>query len=133
MQLGKYVEHQIRKENHKVKTQRMEARRQELKVDWITGGGKHCYRAAKEQGQPPTLVLSRKDGTLTAHPGEIHAMVEEVWVNGGLQQEGLFQAQEGLAVFHGGLRENDRGQEGGHAEGMGGLRGKGQTAGPPRV
>ena len=51
-------------------------------MDWTTGGGKLCYRAAKEQGQPPTLVLSRKDGTLTANPREIHTLVEEVWVKG---------------------------------------------------
>ena len=117
VQLGKYVEHQIRKENHQVKTQRMEARKQELKVDWVTGGGKNCYRAAKEQGQPPTLVLSRRDGTLTAHPGEIHALVEEVWGKGVFNKKDCSKPREDSGGNSGEDSEED--SEGRFREGSG--------------
>ena len=84
-QLGKYVENQNRNEMKHIKAQRLAARKQELRVDWTTGGGKLCYKAAREQGQPPTLVLSRQDGTLTADPGELHALVEKVMGKGRFQ------------------------------------------------
>ena len=63
-------------------------------------------------------MLSRQDGTLTADPGQIHALVEKVWVKGGVQQERLHETEGGLGNFHGGLQEDDWRKEGGHAGGL---------------
>ena len=83
----------------RIKTQRLEARKQELRADWATCGGKLCYRVAKEQGSLGGKGLCE----------------------GGVQQNGLFKTQGGLGDLYGCLQEDGWGQEGGHAEGVGGI------------
>ena len=111
------MDHQSRNEVKRIRTQRMEARKQELSVDWVMGGGELCYRAAREQGELPTLVLSRQDGTLTADPGQIHALVEKVWVKGcSTRKTARNRGRIGKLSWR--STEGRLGEEGGHAGGL---------------
>ena len=52
-QLGKYVDQQSRKESQQVESQRLGARKQELKVDWVTGGESSVTGRRESKGSYP--------------------------------------------------------------------------------
>ena len=51
--LGNYIDHQSRNEVKRIRTQRMEARKQELRVDWVTGGGSYATEQPGSKGNCP--------------------------------------------------------------------------------
>ena len=49
--------------------------------------------AVKEPPPPPTLVLSREDGTITANPRDMHELINRCWV------EGVFNKKDTSAQY----------------------------------
>ena len=105
LDIGEYIDKEVREEQSEVRESRLAERKQELKVDWATGGGKMCYRAAKEASKPPTLVLSKPDGTLTADPSIMHEIIEEVWVKGVFNKKDTTRPREDWGEFMDTYRE----------------------------
>ena len=96
LDIGEYIDKEVREEQREARESRLAKRRQELKVDWTTGGGKLCYRVAKEAGELPTLILGRSDGSLTSNPHEMHEIVEQIWIKGVFNKKDNTRQREDL-------------------------------------
>ena len=79
---AKHVTRMLKEANQAARENRVRERSLELKVDWRKDGGRKSYLAVKEPSPPPTLVLRRDDGTITANPKEMHDLINRCWVEG---------------------------------------------------